>query len=174
MAFLNRTEELRTRFLDKKAEIANDIRMNQQASRITNFFRRYAPLPKKWRTRRFARFYGAIIRRDFDTLTNKKEKHALAKYVNEGIIKRKAINILNWYNWNVQQIYWAWDRYKRLNSDRRNKLEGMWNMILERMMVKDTRGKKAKRKKKGRLDIGKYLNIPTSTRDDYLREHYNK
>jgi hypothetical protein len=89
--------------------------LNKMALRITRFWRAYFPLPSKWKTRRFARFYGTIIQRDWDVLTKRKEKKQLTLYVNDAIIKKKILNILSWYNWNVNQINFAWDRFKSVN-----------------------------------------------------------
>jgi hypothetical protein len=36
----------------------------------------------------------------------------------------------------------------------------MWNMVLEREILKDSKKKKKKGAKKRKMDVGKYLNIP--------------
>lgn len=48
---------LRTQFEEKKSKEELEKHRDKMAYRITRFWKKYFPLPKLWRTRRFARSY---------------------------------------------------------------------------------------------------------------------
>jgi hypothetical protein len=149
--FVNRLVYIRTELAEKRHLILLERHRNRMADRIKKFWRRYFPIPKNWRTRRFARIYAVHIHNKLEFYLRKGPRKKFVEYINHKLKEFRFARQWAIYQKAAVAMQYAWKRYKFEDFKRYAKIVGLWSVCYNRYIQNESKkGKKKKLKKRAK------------------------
>jgi hypothetical protein len=171
--FVKRIEAWNNSLDSRRKEIAWEAAQNNAADIIKCYWRKYYPIPVKWRTRRFARSYAIHIRNNLAVYTRVGPRKQFVEYVNQKIKDVKLARHFLYFIAAAQRIQRCWKVFRFNDLKRYAKIVGLWTICYNKAISASV--KRSKKKKKGKKRAKEErVDLVTAELKEYLLLSYYK